>query len=432
MSVVPNAWSGGLLSGRLAAVLGSGLVVLLILAVIGYVVLPQATVVVTPVAAPIGPITFAVRADPDATSIDATGGVIPATRLSLDFTASGEFPATGKRVVQTKAKGAVTFRNCDTSAGHTIPGGSVVSTAAGIGFATGKSDPRRHGADHRAGSRHVPTAVSVIAFTAGTGGNVAAAPSTRSRPASTANRLRDQPARRRWHSRGVHPGPAGGHRRRSGRPHEGLGAQFAAWAAAPPGFPAGTTAYPATGKLSTRRPVGRSGSLINVEEATFQLGASATGTVVAVDTSQIDRSPRSGCRSTSPPTTRSRTARSGTHDNGQADGELIDFRVDRERRRHRGPRPGRAARIDQGQAGRRGARDPRPLRDGHDRHLAGLRVVDPEPRLPARPDGERRGRGRQPVTGAVGQRTVSRILGLDLGSAGSGSRSPTTTVPRCR
>ena len=183
VSVVPNAWSGGLLSGRLAAVLGSGLVVLLILAVIGYVVLPQATVVVTPVAAPIGPITFTVRADPDATSIDATGGVIPATRLSLDFTASGEFPATGKRVVQTKAKGSVTFRNCDTSAGHTIPGGSVVSTATGIGFATSQTirvatapiSPLRARPRASASSRSRPEP----------GVTWPAEPSTRSRPAST-------------------------------------------------------------------------------------------------------------------------------------------------------------------------------------------------------------------------------------------------------
>ena len=46
--------------------------------------------------------------------------------------------------------------------------------------------------------------------------------------------------------------------------------------------------------------------------------------------------------------------------------------------RHPRPRPGRAPRRDQGQAGRRGAAAPRALRDGDDRHLAGLRVVDPD------------------------------------------------------
>ena len=90
----------------------------------------------TPVAAPIGPITFTVRADPDATSIDATGGVIPATRLSLDFTASGEYPATGKRVVLAKAKGALRWRNCDPTRSYTIPAGTIASTGSGIGFET--------------------------------------------------------------------------------------------------------------------------------------------------------------------------------------------------------------------------------------------------------------------------------------------------------
>ena len=85
------------------------LVALVILAAAAYLLLPQATVVLTPVAVPVGPVEFVVRADPDATSVDAAGGVIPATRLSQDFTASGQYPATGQRVVQTKAKGSVTF-----------------------------------------------------------------------------------------------------------------------------------------------------------------------------------------------------------------------------------------------------------------------------------------------------------------------------------
>ena len=91
LPVVPAARSGRGLSRWVVAGL-IAVVALLAIAIAGYLVLPSATVVVTPSPVPVGPVDFVVRADPDATTVDAAGGVVPATRLSKEFTASGEFP----------------------------------------------------------------------------------------------------------------------------------------------------------------------------------------------------------------------------------------------------------------------------------------------------------------------------------------------------
>ncbi|MDP9483325.1 MAG: baseplate J/gp47 family protein [Chloroflexota bacterium] len=328
--VVPNAWSGGLLSSRLVAALGSLLVVLLILAVVGYVVLPQATVVVTPVAAPIGPVTFAVRADPDATTVDAAGGVIPATRLSLDFTASGEFPATGKRVVQAKSKGTLRWTNCDPTRAYTIAAGTVARTGSGIGFATDEGvflpvailDPPKITCQSRD--------VAARAVRAGPSGNVGAGtvrvvPSSYNsvvikvnNPAAMTGGKRDEFTRVQQSD--VDTAIA--------QLTTDIGVQFASWAAAPDQLPPGATSFPATGKLGPAVPSVDPSTLIDVEQPTFQLAATATGTVVAVDTSQIAGIAQERIAAQVPAERRLRDGSvTAQHDSGSADGELVDFRV---------------------------------------------------------------------------------------------------------
>src|SRR6185295_16564850 len=107
-----------------------------------------------------------------------------------------------------------------------------------------------------------------------------------------------------------------------------LNAQFDAWTAAPDDLPAGATAFPATGQLGTPVPSVDPSTLIDVEEPTFQLGATATGTVVAVDPSQVDQVAAERITANIPD---ERALQPGsiksTHDGGQADGDLIDFRV---------------------------------------------------------------------------------------------------------
>jgi hypothetical protein len=81
--------------------------------VAAYVVLPSATVVVTPRVEELPPREITVTADPNATAPDAVALVVPAAVKSLEVTATDTFEATGKRVEETPAKGTVRFSNLD-------------------------------------------------------------------------------------------------------------------------------------------------------------------------------------------------------------------------------------------------------------------------------------------------------------------------------
>ena len=110
--------------------------VLLVGGVGAYVLLPSATVVVTPPAVDLAPLAITVTADPTAKEADADGLVVPAVIVPLEATASDTFAATGKRVEETAAKGTVRFSNLDFLRTNTIPGGSIISTNAGVRFRT--------------------------------------------------------------------------------------------------------------------------------------------------------------------------------------------------------------------------------------------------------------------------------------------------------
>jgi hypothetical protein len=59
--------------------------------------------------------------------------------LTVDAQASGSFPVTGKRVEEKAARGAVRFRNKDFTSTNTIPRGSIVSTQGGTRFRTDRA-----------------------------------------------------------------------------------------------------------------------------------------------------------------------------------------------------------------------------------------------------------------------------------------------------
>ncbi len=320
---------GGLVAAFVALV-----VVLMILAIAGYLVLPQATVVVTPVAVPVGPVPFTVRADPDATSVDPVGGVIPATRLSQDFTASGEFPATGKRVVQTRAKGTLRWSNCDPGSVYTIPAGTIARTGSGVTFQTDEGVflpiATITGSPPNAKLTCQSRDVAARAVKTGPSGNVGAG--TITIVPSTFNSVLIKV---------TNPSAmTGGKREEFTRVQQSdidaamtsltkdLNAQFDAWTAAPDDLPPGSTAFPATGHLGTPVPSVDPATLIDVEQATFQLGATATGTVVAVDPSQVDQvaAQRISANLPADHVLKEGSIRS-KHDGGQADGDLIDFQV---------------------------------------------------------------------------------------------------------
>jgi hypothetical protein len=331
---VVSARTGDGVPGRLIATVGAIVVALVIVAIVGYLVLPSAKVVVTPVAVPVGPVDFVVRADPDASSVDPTSGVIPATRLSKDFTASGEFDATGKRIVQTKAGGSLRWRNCSPDKPFTVPTGSVAETGSGVGFetlsavflpvATITGSP---------GNEKLTCSVRDVrarAVGAGPGGNVGAGTVTIvptsfnsvvikvTNPAAMTGGKRDEFPRIQQSDLDAAMASL----------TKDLKAQFDAWVAAPEELPQGSKVYPATAKLGTPVPSVDPATLLDVEEATFTLGATATGTVVAVDPSAIDQVADQRISANLPAEhALEQGSVTSTHDAGQVDGELVDFRV---------------------------------------------------------------------------------------------------------
>lgn len=125
------------ISPRLAVGAAVGIVVaVVILALLAFQLLPAATIVLHPRSRELGPLSLTVLARPDVTQPDGSNLVIPAQRFTFPLQASDTFPATGTKVVDTKATGNVKFSNFDTGRANHIQAGSIVSTKSGIEFAT--------------------------------------------------------------------------------------------------------------------------------------------------------------------------------------------------------------------------------------------------------------------------------------------------------
>jgi hypothetical protein len=296
----------------------------------GYLVLPSATVVVTPRPEALGPIEIPVRADPGATAIDGVAGIVPATRLSHDFDTSGEFPATGQRVVQSKAKGKLRWTNCDPTRAYTIPAGTSAKTGGGIGFATDEAvflpvailNPPKISCQSRE--------VDATAVKAGTAGNVGAGTVTVV-PASYNSVVIKvtNPAVRAGGAREVFT-------RVSQKDIDAaiaelgkqLQDQFAAWSQAPDELGAGATAYPSTGTLAESVPAPDPATLLNVEAPSFQLQLTTSGTVVTVETGLVEQVAAERISGSIPA---GHSLREGsvavTIGEGQADGDIVAFRA---------------------------------------------------------------------------------------------------------
>ena len=123
---------------RMPLAIGAAVVALAILVagVGAYVLLPSASVVVTPREQSVGPQTLSVVADTSASQPDPEAGIVPADLISVDVSAQDTFESTGVRVERTRATGRVTFQSLDTSRTNTIPKGSIVSTEGGVQFRT--------------------------------------------------------------------------------------------------------------------------------------------------------------------------------------------------------------------------------------------------------------------------------------------------------
>ena len=278
---------------RTPLLIGAGIVALVLLvgAVGAYVLLPSASVVVTPHEQAVGPQTFAVAADTSASEPDPEAGVVPAELISVDVSAQDTFESTGVRVERTRATGRVTFQSLDTSRTNTIPKGSIVSTEGGVQFRTLQSArlPR---------AQVVPplsinpstAAVEVEAVRNGTTGNVPANAITVVPPAEdpAITQVRNPEA------------TSGGSRTEFPRVEqedvdkaiealqEQLDASFHEQLSDPSLAPPDTTVFDETAVLGEATPSVDPTELVGQELESFELGLTSTGTVVAVDPSPVE------------------------------------------------------------------------------------------------------------------------------------------------
>ena len=265
-----------------------GLAVLALALLVGgvgaYVLLPSATIVVTPKTETLGPIQVIVTADPNTTQPDAANATVPAQTLSVDVTASDTFPSTGKRVVETAATGTVRFKNQATSP-NTIPAGSIVSSSGGVRFRT-VATVRLDAATIDTNSIDHPTYafVAVIAVRSGPEGNLGPDTIQTIPPGEGTNLFVTNP-----------DATTGGTRQTFPKVTQAdvdaalvslnatLEADLKTQVEDPALAPAGTTVFPETAILGPTTPTVDPASLVGTEAATFDLGLSATGTVIAVD-----------------------------------------------------------------------------------------------------------------------------------------------------
>ena len=272
----------GLRRDRLAAVGGIVLLVLLALAVAGYVLLPAATIVVRPRFDPLGPLTLTVTADPSATAVDAAKGVIPAQAVRLPLSVTDTFPATGQRIAQTSATGTVTFTSQNTFIAVTVQRGTRVSTAAGVAFTTTQQIviPRASFATGPS-NQDAP----IVAVAPGPGGNVEAGTITQEPSelqtllVSVNNADPTTGGQKQTFPKIVQKDVDAAVAALQSRLQKELATQVADPSRTPPG----TTAFPTTATLSGVAPTSDPKALVGQEIASFQLTVTGTGTFTAVD-----------------------------------------------------------------------------------------------------------------------------------------------------
>jgi hypothetical protein len=278
----------GLVAGFVLLVLALGAA-----GVAAYLFLPAATITVTPRIEQVGPVTVTVTADPAAASVDPEALTIPAEVIEIPVEASGEFPATGKRVEKTPATGAVRWTNCDPTAAYTIPRGTQVRTADGVAFSLDESlflpVAIISGGGTTLELKCQSGDVAVTAVKSGEEGNVAEG--TIRIPPSRYNRnvirITNQAA--------TSGGTETSFPRVSKKDVDAalltlqadLEAALATEVGNPDRVPPGNTVYPATAALGEAVPTEDPEALVGQEVESFTLGLTATGTVLTVDTAPI-------------------------------------------------------------------------------------------------------------------------------------------------
>jgi hypothetical protein len=273
-----------------AAVLAALALAVVVVAVAGFLLLPSATIALTPRQDTVGPIQVTIAADPTATAVDAAKGVVPAVRLDVPAEASQTFTTTGKKVTEAAASGSVTFTNYDPTSSNSIAAGSIVSTEGGIGFRTLAAVTVARAA-FTPPSTTVPShaSVRIQAVNPGSEGNV------------PANAIRVVPpgenptflavANPNPTSGGVHTETPQVSKAEVDKAvatlQKALQASFDDAISAGAGAPTGTELFPSTAAMGAPTFSVNPTSLVGQAMNTFDLGVSATGTVIAVDPSPV-------------------------------------------------------------------------------------------------------------------------------------------------
>lgn len=272
--------------------LALGLVALLVLLLAtggaaAYFLLPTARITLTPRSTIAGPVSFEVVADPDRRAADPATGVVPAEEIEIPLAVSDEFPATGREVVETRARGTVRFRSENTLNDVSIPAGTQVTTASGVAFET-----RQSATITKASFDAGPTTlnVPVQAVEAGPGGNVtagaivevpadlASALVSATNPQATSGGARSETA---LVSRSDYDAALG---TLTGRLDSALGEALAA----PGATPAGLVLFPETAQSGPPEPDPARSALVGQVGETFTLTVRSTATATAVDEAQLE------------------------------------------------------------------------------------------------------------------------------------------------
>jgi hypothetical protein len=286
-----QAWPGRRVASRLPLIVALAVIALVVLAggVGAYLLLPSATIVVSARPEAVTPLELVITADPAASEPNASTLVVPALQVPLDVSVTDTFPATGKRVDETRATGRVRFANLDFLRSNTVVAGSIVSTNAGIRFRTDTTVtvPR---AD-LVGLTVFPGRINVgvTAVEPGVAGNVE--PNT----IVIVPKGKDPQALKVVNQDAL----AGGTHVETPKIIQAdvdaamkklatsLDAAFQARLADPSIAPPGATVFRETAALGQSTPTADPAKLVDQEVATFDMGLTATGTVIAVDPSPI-------------------------------------------------------------------------------------------------------------------------------------------------
>ena len=251
-----------------------------------YLLLPSATIAVTPRVEPVGPVRLAVVADPDVRRPDLSAGLVPATRLEIPLSVRDEFRATGVKVTETMASGVVRFRSENTLFDVTVPAGTRIGTASGVEFVTTEAVvvPKASFATNTRGTKDAP----VEAVRPGPEGNVPAASITRApsplqaalvfvsnpSPTTGGSRTETHVVTAKDYDAAVHS--------LTRRLDDELAAELKARASGQ-----GPTIYPETAERGRASASPREGEVVDREAESFELTVSATATVTAVDESRF-------------------------------------------------------------------------------------------------------------------------------------------------